>query len=39
MSLIEFLKEFSEAAEDIEEEKKRAQKAMDIAKLTSKRRK
>lgn len=38
MSLIDFLKEFSEAVEDIEEERNKAKKAMDIAKFNSKKR-
>lgn len=38
MSLIEFLKEFGEAAEDIEEEKAKARKEMEIRRFGSKRR-
>ena len=38
MSLIEFLKEFGEATEDIKEEREKAKKAMDIAKFNSKKR-
>lgn len=38
MSLIDFLKEFGEAAEDIQEEQKKIERAREIAKLQSKRR-
>lgn len=38
MSLIGFLKEFSEATEDITEEHEKTQRAIDIAKFRQKRR-
>lgn len=38
MSLINFLKEFGEAAEDIEEERQIAKKTMEMAKFRSKKR-
>lgn len=38
MSLIEFLKEFGEAMEDIEEERNRAKKVVDMTKFNSRKR-